>query len=465
MKRFAATIITALLLQFGVADQHFAILLAGQRMGSVIYREATKPYLGKTAKWTQNITAINSQLLGQAVQMHIVETSWTKPTGEPLRMQYTMESGGRTTSMDAVFGAKTATLELLDNGNRSRRTLAIPKDAPVVDDAMMASLSSPGKSTAYYILDPTVNDFVKNSAKTIGQRKFDLFGKSYTATAVEITDPRAVTTIYVSAKGDFIKADAPMGMEIVPEGLYVASSRHDLPATLDLADATSVPTDKPINDTVPIQELDLRFTGANFGRAPSDGFQTVTQSGERTWMVSIHPPQNEGVASKTIAEAAAAEPTWTKPDLHVPSDDDHMKMLAQRIVGEKTSALDASLAIRKYVFQQMRPNAGIGVLRDAREVLKTREGVCRDYAILMATLTRAAGIPTKLASGLVYFNERFYYHAWVEVFDGNRWIGLDSTVPQEQISATHVKLRCGTVGDAVMFQVLDGAKAEVLRVK
>ena len=113
----------------------------------------------------------------------------------------------------------------------------------------------------------------------------------------------------------------------------------------------------------------------------------------------------------------------------------------------------------------MKANAGIGVLRDAGEVLKTKEGVCRDYAILTATIMRAAGIPTRLCSGLVNWDGSFYYHAWVEVWDGKRWLGMDSTVPYLQISATHVKLGDGNVEEAFTFTFLDKVKIEVLEAK
>jgi hypothetical protein len=113
----------------------------------------------------------------------------------------------------------------------------------------------------------------------------------------------------------------------------------------------------------------------------------------------------------------------------------------------------------------MRANAGIGILRNATEVLKTKEGVCRDFAILGAALMRASGIPTRIASGAFGWDGRFYYHAWVEVLDGKRWVGLDPTRPERDLSATHLTLRRGTAEDAFTYPVLDGARAKVLEVR
>jgi transglutaminase-like putative cysteine protease len=142
-----------------------------------------------------------------------------------------------------------------------------------------------------------------------------------------------------------------------------------------------------------------------------------------------------------------------------------MKTLAAKIVGEKQDVVSASLAIRRWVFDQMRPNAGIGVLRDAREVLQSREGVCRDYAILTATLLRSAGIPARVASGLVNWDGTFYYHAWAEAWTGSGWLGLDSTSKVDQITPAHVKLGEGSVEEAFTFTFLDKVKIELLETR
>ena len=103
----------------------------------------------------------------------------------------------------------------------------------------------------------------------------------------------------------------------------------------------------------------------------------------------------------TIQEAALGKPQFMTPDLDMPSDHPDFKSLAKQIVGPETRVEPAANLVKTWVYEQMKPNAGIGVLRDASEVLRSKEGVCRDYAILTGTLLRSAGIPARLASGLV----------------------------------------------------------------
>ena len=62
---------------------------------------------------------------------------------------------------------------------------------------------------------------------------------------------------------------------------------------------------------------------------------------------------------------------------------------------------------------------------NALDTLKMKAGDCNEHAALFAALARAAGIPAKVSVGLVYTRDRFYYHAWNEVFLGH-WVAVDA---------------------------------------
>jgi hypothetical protein len=70
----------------------------------------------------------------------------------------------------------------------------------------------------------------------------------------------------------------------------------------------------------------------------------------------------------------------------------------------------------------------------AIEALSTRRGDCTEYAVLLAALGRAAGIPTRVAIGSVYarhFEGRrhvFVPHAWVQAWTGSGWQSFDAAI-------------------------------------
>lgn len=74
------------------------------------------------------------------------------------------------------------------------------------------------------------------------------------------------------------------------------------------------------------------------------------------------------------------------------------------------------------------------------EVMRTGRGVCQDYAHLMIALCRQRGIPARYACGFVEGTGTT--HAWVEIFNGQHWTGVDPTYNQ-RIDYGYVKLAHG----------------------
>ena len=87
-------------------------------------------------------------------------------------------------------------------------------------------------------------------------------------------------------------------------------------------------------------------------------------------------------------------------------------------------------------------------LPSAREVLRTRIGDCNEHTALFVAMSRAAGIPARIAVGLAYVRGAFYYHAWPEIYidEGAArgfWLPVDPTFNQFPADATHFRLARG----------------------
>jgi len=83
----------------------------------------------------------------------------------------------------------------------------------------------------------------------------------------------------------------------------------------------------------------------------------------------------------------------------------------------------------------------------AREVLRTQIGDCNEHTALYVAMARAAGIPARVAVGLVYLHGAFFYHAWPEVYlregGGGLWLPVDPTLNQFPADATHLRIARG----------------------
>ncbi len=67
------------------------------------------------------------------------------------------------------------------------------------------------------------------------------------------------------------------------------------------------------------------------------------------------------------------------------------------------------------------------VCTTASEAFLKRRGVCQDYAHVYLALAHSIGLPARYVSGYLYTtdSEHVVSHAWIEVWTGDHWWGLD----------------------------------------
>jgi len=95
---------------------------------------------------------------------------------------------------------------------------------------------------------------------------------------------------------------------------------------------------------------------------------------------------------------------------------------------------------------------------DAATALQNRSGDCTEFAVLLAAVARARGIPTRIVHGIAYsgrFAGRahvFSPHAWVQAWDGTRWTSYDAGFGP--FGAGHIVLAIGD-GDPAALRGLN----------
>ena len=127
-----------------------------------------------------------------------------------------------------------------------------------------------------------------------------------------------------------------------------------------------------------------------------------------------------------MAPTAETE-AYLTPNAYLQSDDEELAALAREIVGDTRDALEAGLALERWVAENMRFDMGV-VMAPSSEVLEQRRGTCTEYAVLLTTLARSLGIPARFVMGYVYAGGIYGGHAWTEILVGDEWIGLDGAI-------------------------------------
>lgn len=165
---------------------------------------------------------------------------------------------------------------------------------------------------------------------------------------------------------------------------------------------------------------------------------------------------------KAPQSSPAAE--FSAPNALFQSDDRAVASIANEVapLGKEIFAL------RDWTSRNMRFDPGIAVA-PASEVVRNRAGTCFGYSVLLGSLARAAGMPSRMKMGFVYTGGIWGGHAWVEAYRDGEWVAVDAamTSPKQadaaRISFFSSSLEEGTVaGLGDLARMYGNVKIEVL---
>ena len=196
----------------------------------------------------------------------------------------------------------------------------------------------------------------------------------------------------------------------------------------------------------PIRYVISRTDGAK-PRVVATSEQAVVWDGNRA-IVTI-------CATCGVAENASAEELtrFRAPNAWVQSTDSRIRALARRVRGDASSAMRMRRLVLLVRERMTGPIDYLGY-STAVEALEHRSGDCSEFAVLLAALARAEGLSARMVSGLAYSDrfsgkkDVFSQHAWVQVWDGGRWVSYDAAL--EGFDATHIAIAIGD-GDPRQF--------------
>lgn len=109
-----------------------------------------------------------------------------------------------------------------------------------------------------------------------------------------------------------------------------------------------------------------------------------------------------------------------------------------------------------YVSQK---NFSVG-FASASEVARKREGDCTEHGILLAAMGRAVGIPSRVATGLVYAKEfkgiedALVYHMWTQFFLRGRWVNYDAALGKTRCPADRITLFVSSLKEDTLIESL-----------
>ncbi|MDE0469995.1 MAG: carboxypeptidase regulatory-like domain-containing protein [Candidatus Poribacteria bacterium] len=124
---------------------------------------------------------------------------------------------------------------------------------------------------------------------------------------------------------------------------------------------------------------------------------------------------------------------------YIQADHPDIQAKAEEILEGEVNSWRAAEKLCRWVYASISDKKMSGGFGSSLTTLESLSGDCTEHTVLFIALARAAGIPARICSGIVFAKDAFYYHFWPEVYVG-RWIQMDPTLDQVVADANHIQL-------------------------
>jgi hypothetical protein len=223
-----------------------------------------------------------------------------------------------------------------------------------------------------------------------------------------------------------------------------------------------VKIDRPIGDPRTVTRLVVEVRGKDVPVLPNGPEQRLERDKSGRLLLKL---------GSGFGRPTKATPEEIKDNLAAtvsyPAGNARVQALAKEAVGDARTDREKVQRLVRFVHQYIRPsyrNKGLIVL----DLLDKKEGDCTAYAALLTTLARAAGIPSRELSGLLYVGDAskaFGAHAWNEVVLDGQWVPVDASCNEATVDATHICFGSAEAGGLNLLQSYGNLSLRLIEVR
>ncbi|MDD8021458.1 MAG: transglutaminase-like domain-containing protein, partial [Acidobacteriota bacterium] len=415
--------------------QWYLITLGGQKIG---YIKETGQKIKENGQWffksygeskmTFNRLGKKAEIVSNSEYLETEDGQLKKVVAEmvmssaPVRVEALVEEGK--VIIKTTAGGRTFTRELPFAGQ-----LLGPEG---ISQLTQASLKQPGDKIEYKTLLAEISQVVTSERWWVGEEEIDFRGEKIKTRKIEEKTSGLGSTrqVWINEAGHEIKSieSSPFGDMIV-----IASNEEEvlkgiqgLTINEDQFQASLIKANWRLPQARDCRQLVIEVQT----RKPELGWpdlnhdyqKVISQTAETTILainqVNLKSPSAQKLSTEELE-------CYLQANAYLGADHPEIKKVAREVAGQVKDPYEQALRLRNWVTTNMTFDLGI-VFAPASEIIKNKRGTCAGYAALLASLLRAADIPSRYLMGLVYVNGIWGGHAWVEAWLSGRWVPLDA---------------------------------------
>lgn len=258
--------------------------------------------------------------------------------------------------------------------------------------------------------------------------------------------PSKLTTVQVTEEGWILRQEKRVFGGVLAIIQSTAGAALSASHSVDIDAQSLIPVDRIRNFSSAGTHLaiTLKVSKGLLSDIPDARFQDAERISDQEIRLTLSKPKPSG---RQVSVATYRQPPALAATTWMPTHDRELIRLAALGAGPERAPYQVCERMQKFVGSKMRRAAFSTSILPANEVARTFRGDCTEHAILLATLLRIRGIPTRLVSGLIQIENQigFRGHAWVEAFVNDQWEPFDSTSAKEAI---RIKLADSDMSDS-----------------
>ena len=390
---------------------------------------------------TSNTTEMRVGRMGQAIVIRSASTFEETLRGEPVKVTITKQSGASPVRTTWLFGPGGIDVLEEQGGRTAAKRHPLPAAGwltpAAADEFIRRRIAAGAKELSYVTLDPDSGPVpVRVDSVRGGTSQASVLGRSVPVTqwTVRTSQLEKPTVEWISADGVLVRSTSDLGIGELESRLSTRAEATAAAAPVEVMARTFVPLAQDARALPGSSGAVLRI-GARDGQAaelPTAGAQRVQRDSPAQLTVTL---AANGTSEATPGEQA--DQRFRRASVMADSDDAGIRAVADAALA-KAGAADAmskALALRSAVSVHLTRKDLASGFATASEAAASRAGDCTEHAVLLAACLRAAGIPSRVVSGLVYvpgpgpMANTYGWHMWTQAIVDGRWVDLDAVLP------------------------------------
>jgi hypothetical protein len=217
----------------------------------------------------------------------------------------------------------------------------------------------------------------------------------------------------------------------------------------------------PVNQEIPQNAKSVQFkietiNGSKIKNLYESGNQKVSRVSESSSLVEV---RNVNFRESKSAYSNMREQKFIKPNTMIDSNDPVIQTLARNAARGSKNIYDVANKLSKFSYNFIKnKNFRVG-FATATEVARNNEGDCTEHAVFLAALGRSMGIPSRVATGLVFmknFKDQenvLGFHMWTEFFLKGRWCTFDSALNKTGAQTDRITLSTSSLSEDTINEI------------